>query len=255
MILLRRNIISYIITKLAGAGFSSSVFFIWMLFLSEFDMYKFSREISNGSVWTIFFGYGIGCSVIIDLFTWKMKSRKLSLIILLYVIAGYALFLIKGMNGITIFAGSIGALFSLLFYFGTYISNKKTVCKYLFAMVLPLGFLILKNYDFTEKVHWQELQTKSTYTASYEYFNGKHEIPIRAEEGQTITFSIYVTNGNGGGHGFHVIDERGKMVGMSEESGGKMKIHVHKAGIYRLVLTGDDLMGSMKVVWSIDEKE
>jgi hypothetical protein len=38
---------------------------------------------------------------------------------------------------------------------------------------------------------------------------------------------------------------------MMEE--GKMKMKAQNTGVYRIVLTGDDLKGSMKVVWSIDE--
>jgi hypothetical protein len=250
---LRSKIIPYVITKLSGAGLSLSVFYTFLLLLSGFDMYKFVEEISKWSYWIIFFGYGIVCSVVIDLLTSKITRITLTLKILLYVIAGYAFFIIQELNASTLFAGTVGAICALIFYFGTYASKKTTLFPYVFVIAVPLFFIILMNYDFTEKIQWTEVRSDSTYTASFDYFNGKHEIPIRATKGQTITISIDVTNTNGGGYGFHVLNEKDKLVGMIEESGGKMKINAQNTGVYRIVLTGDDLKGSFKVVWSIEE--
>lgn len=250
---LRSKIIPYLVIKLSGAGLSLAVFFTFMLMLSEFEMNEFVDIISNWQLWSIFFGYGIACSVCIDLITWKIERRKRTLRTLLYVFAGYAFFLVYGFNVSTFIAGTVGALCAILFYFGTVLCKEKPPLQSVFAFVFPLIFIILMNVDFTEKVKWTEVQSGSTFTASFDFFDGKHEIPIRATEGQTITLSIEVTNQNGGGYGFHVLDEKDQYVGMMEESEGKMKIHVQRTGIYRIVLTGDNLRGSFKVTWNIDE--
>jgi hypothetical protein len=241
----------YVLTKVSGAGFSLSAFFICMLLLTEFDLYKFVQVISKWMYWIIFFGYGIVCSVGIDLVTCKITRKKTILRILLYVFAGYAIFNIGEVNAYTFFAGTVGAICALLFYFGTYVSKKTPLFTFVFAFAFPILFLILMHVDFTEKVRWSEKQSDSTYTATFEYFNGKHEIPILASKGQTITITIDVTNANGGGHGFHVLNEEDQLVGMMDERGEKIIIHAEDTGIYRLVLTGDDLKGSFTVAWNM----
>jgi hypothetical protein len=248
---LRSKMIPYVVKKVAGAGFSLAVFFTWMLLMSEFDLYQFVQAISNRVYWFIFFGYGVVCSVGIDLVTWKLSRARLPLRILLYILAGYAIFNVGEVNAFTFIAGTVGALCALLFFLGTYVSGKSTRFAYTFAFAAPLFFLLLMHVDFTEKVRWTEEQRDSTYTARFEYFHGKHEIPIAAEKGQTITFAVDVTNANGGGHGFHVLNDQDQIVGMTEESGGKMKIKAENTGIYRIVFTGDGLKGSVTVTWSL----
>jgi hypothetical protein len=243
--------VHYVLTKLSGAGLSLSVFFTYILLLSKCDMYKFVEEISKPLFWIVFYGYGMVCSLLIDLLALSIRKVNATIKILLYIIAGYAFFIVKEVNAFTLIAGTIGALCALLFYFGTFASQKTCYVKYGFAIVLPLLFILLSTFDFTIKKQWTEMQSGSAYKASFEYFNGKHEIPVYAEKNQTIAFSIRVANMNGGGHGFHVLNDKDRLVGMHEDSSGFMNIHVAESGIYRIVVTGDDLKGSFEVTWNI----
>ncbi|WP_226666387.1 hypothetical protein [Metabacillus litoralis] len=243
----------YILTKLAGAGFSLSIIF-GLLFLTEVDLFKFVEVISNKTIWLIIFGYGLFCSGMIDLIVLKINKKKQLIKILLYIIAGFALFLIIGVNFILIIASVVGIACSLLFYYGTYLSSKSKKFKYLFAIIVPLFFMILLTIDFTEKKQWNEVKTSTSYSASFNFFNGKHEIPIMVSEGQCLVISRDFFNENGGGHGFHVLNEKGKFVGMTEIAEDRLKFTARNSAVYRMVVTGDDVKGRFKVTWKISEE-
>lgn len=240
-------------TKLAGAGFTLFLFFTYLFLSSEFDLYKFVESISSGYIWMIIYLYGVFCSSLIDVLEWKIPRINKRIKILLYAAAGYAFFMIFGINVFTLIAGTIGALCSLIFYFGTYLSKRSRNIKFCFAILVPIFFIILMKIDFTEKQKWSEIKSHSSYTATFEYFNGKHEIPIQINKGQTAEISIEYRNRNGGGHGYHVLDQKNKLVGMTEVDEGKMKFTALEKGVYRMVVTGDGLRGSFKVMWDIDE--
>lgn len=257
MILIQKQnlikVIPYLTTKIAGAGFLFFVISIYLLLTSEMDLYEFVEGISSWFLWIIIFGYGILCSLLIDLFVLKVSKTSHSVKVLLYIGAGYPLFITFGINVYVLIAGTVGALCSLVFYFGTYISFRFKSFKYVFSIVVPLSLIILMNVDFTEKEQWYEVKNDTSYTANFDHFNGKHEIPIRAKAGQIITVSHEFINTNGGGHGFHVRNEKNKLVGMTEISEEKMKLKIQDTGVYRIVITGDDVKGSFKVTWKIDE--
>ncbi|WP_045515850.1 hypothetical protein [Neobacillus niacini] len=257
MILIQKQnllkIISYLFTKLAGAGFTLFLFFTYLFLASGFDKYKFVESISSWNIWIIIFGYGVICSMMIDFLQWKIPRINNRIKVLLYIVAGYSFFLIMGINVFAFIAGTIGALCSLLFYFGTYLSDRSKGTKFAFAILVPLFFIILLNVDFTEKVKWNEVRDDSSYTASFEYFNGKHEIPIKVQANQTAIISIEFINQNGGGHGYHVLNEKDKLVGMTEVQEGTMKVNAEDTGVYRVVVKGDDIRGRFTVTWKIDK--
>lgn len=245
--------IPYLTTKLAGAGFLLFVISNYLLLGSGIDMYEFVEAISNWFLWIIVFGYGILCSLLIDLFVFKVPITSYLMKILLYIVAGYGVFIITMNIYIMLFAGTIGALCSLIFYIGTYISFRFKSFKYVFSIVVPLTIIILTGVDFTEKEQWVEVKRETSYTATFDHFNGKHEIPVLAKAGQTITLSHDFKTTNGGGHGFHVLNEKNKLVGMTEFSEGELKLKVQDAGVFRMVVTGDDVKGNFKVAWNISE--
>lgn len=150
-------------------------------------------------------------------------------------------------------AGTVGAASALIFYFGTYASRQSPFFKYMFAMGLPLLFLLLGNIDFTKKADWKEERTDSGYTASFSYFHGKHEVPVRVEEGRSMTFSVQFQRENRGGHGFHVLNEHNKRMSMEETGGGKLRLTAPETGVYRIVVTGDGLRGGFQVLWSVED--
>lgn len=245
--------IPYLTTKLAGAGFLLFVISSYLLLASGIDMYEFVEGISNWFLWIIVFGYGILCSLLIDLFVFKLPSTSHLVRILLCIVAGYGVFIITMNFYIMLFAGTIGALCSLIFYVGTYISFRFKSFKYVFSILVPLTIIILIGVDFTEKEQWVEVKSETSYTATFDYFNGKHEIPVLAKVGQTITLSHDFETTNGGGHGFHVLNEKNKLVAMTEVSEGESKVKVQDAGVYRMVVTGDDVEGNFKVTWNISK--
>ena len=117
--------IPYLTTKLSGAGFLLFVISIYLLLESGRDMYEFVEGISNWFLWIIIFGYGILCSLFIDLFVYKVPFASYLVKILLYIVAGYGIFFIISINVYFIFiAGTIGAICSLIFYVGTYLSFR-----------------------------------------------------------------------------------------------------------------------------------
>lgn len=247
-------IVNTLYTKLAGAGFTVFVFFTFSLLQNGFDMYDFSESISSRFIWMVIYLYGVICALVIDFLEWKIPRIKKGIKILLYVAFGYAFFLYNGFNVITLIAGTIGALCSLIFYFGTNLSDRSKRTKFTCAIMVPLFFIILLNIDFTEKKQWNEVREDSSFTATFKYFDGKHDIPITVEAGQTINISMEFDNRNGGGYGYHVRKQRGKLIGMTEVNEGVMKFTASDTGVYRVVVEGDDLQGRIKVNWKITDK-
>jgi len=244
--------IPHFIIKLAGAGFLMFVISSYVLLASGLDMYEFVEGIDNLLLWIIVFGYGIFCSFFIDLFVSRFSKTGYRMKISLYIVAGYAFFIISSINAYTLIAGTVGALCSLIFYFGTYIASCFNSLKYLFSIVIPITLIILISIDFTEKEQWVEVKNDNTYTATFEYFNGKHEIPIQAKAGQTIILSHEFNNTNGGGHGFHVKNEKNKLIGMTEVGEKELEFKVQVAGVYRVVVTGDNVKGNFNVIWKLN---
>jgi hypothetical protein len=244
-----KKAIPYLTTKIASAGFLMFVLSICFILLTGLDMYEFVEEISNWYIWAILYGYGILCSMFIDLILIKKTKMDSFIRIILYIVAGYAIFLINGMNAFTLIAGTVGALCSIIFYFGTLLSSGYKIIKPAFAVLVPLTLLLLTNVDFTEKEQWVEEKGDNTYSATFDHFNGKHEIPLNLKAGQTITIYHEFHNTNGGGHGFHILNERNHLVGVTEGIDNEVILEVEDAGIYRIVITGDDVKGGFNVAW------
>ena len=247
--------IPYLMIKFAGAGFLLAVNAMYLFVSSKLDLYDFVEDMSHPFFWIIIFGYGITCSLLIDFAMFKFPRAGYKLKLLLYIVAGFGFFIISWNMYLILFAGIIGALCALIFYGGTWISSRIPAFRYIFSIVMPLGILFLMNVDFTEKEQWVEDKNDTSYTATFTYFNGKHEIPIEAKAGQIVHLSYKFTSTNGGGHGFHVLNEHNRLVGMTRVSDNEVNWEVEDTGVYRAVVTGDDVSGKFKVNWSMGEKE
>jgi len=246
---------AYVLSKLSGAGFSLFVFFA-MFVLPKMDLYAYSEQFANTAYWKIFYGYGIACSVIIDLITIKLERLKVLSRILLHAIAGNLFFLGLEVSMSSFLIGMFGSFFALFFFWGTYaypIIRGRKLAPYLFSVIIPSILLLIAIIDFTTKSNWVEERTANTYTADFDYFHGKHEIPIQVSQGDVITLSIYVRNKNGGGHGFHIKDERGIHVGMDGDS-SSVKLYAQKSEIYDVTVTGDKLQGGFMLAWRIERR-
>lgn len=245
-------IITYLLRKLAGAGFSISVFFLLLLFVWRFDWFQWSEQIANWIFWALFFGYGIACSVLIDVLTYKLQGFRRFLIKgVLYAAAGFGLFMVKGLTAYSLFAGIIGAFAALSFYYGTFLAAQRRFNRYFCAFALPLIFLLLANIDFTQKTGWAETQTTSGITISFDYFHGKHEIPIELISGQNVAFTIKFA-AESGGYGFQVRDGKNQPVGLVENHGNYRFTAEHE-GEYKIIITGNRLSGGAEVAWTVGD--
>jgi len=63
-----------------------------------------------------------------------------------------------------------------------------------------------------------------------------------------------VRNKNGGGHGFHIKDERGNHVGMEPDGDSSVKLYAQKSEIYDVTVTGDKLQGGFTLAWRIERR-
>ncbi|WP_129080609.1 hypothetical protein [Anaerobacillus alkaliphilus] len=247
------KVLFYLLTKLAAAGFTITMMFVFTYFSNGLDMFRLLETISGVDLWFIVFGYGIGCSLLIDLIALKLHFRKFNVKIVLYVISGYAFFMISAINIFDVFAGTVGAVCALVFYFATHIAREYKWFLYVFALVIPIGFLLLTNIDFTQKKNWVEDRNDFTYTASFSYFNGIHEIPLYLEEGQRFTYESDIKNRAQGGYSFYVLDEKNDYVGFIENEDNHI-FEVQASGMYRIVVKGNKREnGGFKITWEIEE--
>lgn len=220
-------------------------------------------------LWVFAYGYGILASVLIDWLIKKYAVTKIKTKIGYYIIAGFGIFLIMGfiLNIISgdffnmeflayaILAGIVGAVCAVTFFLGTVVVNYSKIFTYIFAFLVLIGLCIIMSKDYTVKKNWESIPHENSYAASFTYFNGKYEIPIEAKKGQTIKIIQQFHAENGGGHGFHIKGENNRYVGMQEMDEDQLKFDVKKSGVYRAVVTGDDVSGSFYVQWNVTTKK
>ncbi|MFD2922247.1 hypothetical protein [Halobacillus naozhouensis] len=245
-----RQTIYYLYTKLIGAGFSLSIFALYALMLASFDMYDFVETASNPIFWLFFYGYGISCSILIDGLLRVVPSVK-RYRLLLYITAGCAIFFVlyKGSLEYVLIAGPLGSLAAVLFYVGVKLFAKRLKWAWLFALVIPTCVAISLTIDFTEKQHWTADRTKTSFQASFSYFDGMHEIPIHLEKGEKLLFNIESERGR---IGHSVENESGKKVPMKPR-GERMMVAAETKGTYYIVVTGNGVsLGRFKVEWEIN---
>lgn len=238
----------------AGACFALALFSVVYLAGSD-DWYEVSKGLSQMPLGYIFLGYGFICSVLIEALSGLMPKRRRFFRWLLYALAGYAFFGIGGFHPLAVLAGSIAALSALVCAAGVVLADKNRWFRYGVAILVPVLLLVLINTDFTEKRGWTENGTENGFAAHFDYFNGEHEIPLQLEEGQTVRFYFDFQSKNGGGHGHTILDEKGRYAGMRETGDGWYEVNVEKSGVYRVVVQGLELSGSIEVKWEITEKE
>lgn len=244
-----RKIVLYIMSKLAGAGFMFLLFAIW-IFLSEgSNLFELSETLQEGFFWSVVYAYGISASSLIDWIGYKTKVSNY-IKIFLYVVAGYLFFFIHGINAYTFIAGTVAALGALIFFFGSFISKKSLITGILLAIGVPVLLFFVAMNDFTTKRGWSEERGDNSYTASFDYFNGEHEIPIQLEAGEVVQITSYrFHNNNGGGHGFHVKDKADDYVGLDELENDVLQLTAAYDGVYYLVVTGNRVQGEFTVSW------
>ncbi len=241
---------AYLLEKLSASGFIWFVFCVVMLIGAGGDLYEFADSVRNAVLWAVFFGYAVISSMLIDLIYTISPIRGQKSKIILYIASGYLIFLLSGDLMFGLIAGTVGAAFALLFFAAAQFL-KKDFLKYLFGLAVPFIILAVSQMDFTEKQGWESKRTYSSYTATFDYFNGRHEIPIRLMKGETVLFSVEVKSENGGGYGYHVETENGEIEGVRLISDGKMSFVAEEMGKYQIVMEGHNLEGMIFVDWRL----
>ncbi|MHA6250396.1 hypothetical protein [Oceanobacillus sp. CAU 1775] len=256
------NPINYLLNKTAALGFLVFIMCSYALLATGFDLYEFVKTIANLKFWLYISGYALLVTILIDFVDYKWKKLTTTHIMLLHTLAGFvAFFPIVGLNPIAIIAGFVGALCAFIYALGSYFFKRKKKLAWLVLLVFPLLFGV-STIDFTEKEQWDAQVTDSSYSATFEYFNGKHEIPLNLEKGDKVKASVAITVKNAGGHGHHVRDEKNNLVPMqtledTRNDYEKRSTHTYefvaeKEGEHKIVVTGDDLRGKIEVEWEIE---
>ncbi|WP_285767422.1 hypothetical protein [Peribacillus sp. SI8-4] len=259
------NVMAYILKKLAGLGLLVLVMCIYIILGSGFDLYEFSEALSNTKVWGLICGYALVMTVLIDLIRYKWSEVTNHTGILLHCLAGFIVFFpFMGFNLFSLIAGSVGALCGFIYAFSCYFLVKKKHVVWIALLVFPL-LLSIRLFDFTIKERWTEEKTKSSFSAEFERFNGKNEIPLSLKKGDAVTSYISFDQMNEGGYGYHILDDGGKLVEMNEleDTHGEygvnetnvIQFHAENTGTYRVIITGHNLKGKIDVKWEIDECE
>ena len=160
-----------------------------------------------------------------------------------------------GFNFFAVIAGSVGAFFALIYALSCHLLERKKKFAWIFLLFFPL-FLLVRNIDFTIKEAWNEEKTTSSYFAEFERFNGKNEIPIPLNKGDVVTAYLSFHERNGGGYGFHILDDHGELVemenvGEEHDDTNAIQFEAIKEGTYFIVITGDELQGDIEVKWDI----
>jgi hypothetical protein len=257
-----KNLMDYILNKLAALGLLVFVMCLYIILATGFDLYEFSENILNIKIWGLICGYALMTTLLIDLVTFKWIEIKYHTRVLLHCLAGFLVFfLITGVNLFSVIAGSVGALCAFIYIFGSSLLKKRKQLVWIFLLVFPL-MLCIRLFDFTIKEGWTEEKTNSNFSAEFERFNGKNEIPIFLNKGEVVTFYISFEQLNGGGYGYHILDEKGEYVGVTEledtyeEYRGidtnTIQFNAEKAGVYMLIVTGDNLKGKIDIKWEIN---
>ena len=249
----------YILNKLAALGLLVFIMCVFTILSTRFDLYEFTESLSNITFWGWICVYALMTTMLIDLICYKWKRFTIKTSIVLHCILGFFIFIpLMGVNFYTMIAGSVGALCAFIYAFSYYFLVRKNRLAWTFLLVIPI-LLCIRPMDFTIKEGWTEEKTKSSFLAEFTRFNGKNEIPMILEKGDLVTTYISFKEKNGGGYGYHILDNNGELVGMTELDGAyedydtnAFQFKAKKSGIYRVVLTGDNLRGKIDVKWEID---
>ena len=236
----------YLSKKVSAACYMYVLAAFFLLMQTGFNLYQTIEGIREFPIILVLF-YAIFSSILIDFIV--RKRTRYGLKLLLYGIAGFAFFLPYGFNIFTIIAGIIGCFLAFIYYSGVIIATYSRPFTYLFAILLPIVLTITFTVDFTQKKSWSETYADDSYTASFGYFNGKQEIPVHLDKGQVLYITIHINNKNGGGYGWHFLDDNKSYAQVDIINDNQYILTAHQTGTYKIIVTGDRLKGSMHVSW------
>lgn len=246
---LKRNaIIDHIYNKFVGAGFSFSLFVIYFIMIESFNLYELSGALTSLWVWAAFYGYGILISFLIDGLgrVWPWAKRWT---FLLHIFAGFIVFVFLFDFWLALLvAGPVGAMAALLFYMGTKFVTKNKWTSFIFAILLPIVFVVVSMTDFTKKENWEAVKAETSYEAKFSYFNGEHKIPIQLAKGEVLSFHVDFRTNDGWGN--HLENKKGKYQPMTEQ-GDRLIFTAEEESEYYIVVNGNRASGEFIVDWEI----
>lgn len=121
-------------------------------------------------------------------------------------------------------------------------------------MLLPVLLAL-----YTEKREWQEQTSENSFFAQFAHFNGTHEIPITLARGETTSTTIHFSHENKGGYAYSILDENDQEVSYHIIDGNDQEINTahfyfnaEETGLYRVIVTGFDLQGTIEVNWEVE---
>ncbi|MGU3371782.1 hypothetical protein [Bacillus mycoides] len=255
------SILSYILTKLTAACLFSLLLAILTLSgnsgLTKYKLLTGLPELLFSLPALVLISYAILCSVCIDKV--KFKSYRTLKTLGLYILCGYIFFLpflFFQETGFLflLFAGSIGALFSVFFYLCSLITKKFIWIGYIIPSAIFIALIIINFIDVTQKEQWTEKRTQNSFEASFQHFSGEHKIPIELKRGDILEFTIESPSENPNGYMGDI-----KMASEFQEeenylaSAGPNTYHFAaiKTGTYYIIVSGDQLKGKLKIDWKI----
>ncbi|MCU6707984.1 hypothetical protein M6D81_04595 [Paenibacillus sp. J5C_2022] len=246
------RVIGYVASKLAAAGL---VFLGFLGMMAGFQLYEMSELARQLPLWKYIYGYAVLFSVVVDAMLYKCKAgpSKIALTVLLYILGGYVpfLFWFPGQWFLSLYAGVFGVACALAFLAVSHLFRVLRLYSAVAALLLLAGSIYISTTDFTVTEQWTETRTADSYQAEFAYFNGQKGIPVKLEKGQTLSYNIdwQITSG---GYGTY-LDAKGGTHTSTEQDGEAWLIsyRVDMPSTVRIVVTGDQAQGALKVEWEI----
>ncbi|WP_274652780.1 hypothetical protein [Paenibacillus humicola] len=245
----RVRITAYAASKLMAAGL---VFMGFLVIAADFDGYRMSELTRELPLWEYIYGYAVLFSASVDAALCKLKAgaSKIALIVLLYMLGGYVPFLIwfPGQWALSMIAGGCGAVCALVFLAVDRLFHFRWPYSAAAAILLFAGAVCVSTVDFTVTKQWKENRTAEGYHAEFGYFNGKKEIPVELEAGQTLSYRIDWQISSGG-YGTYLDAKDGTYTDAEQ---GSITYRVKKPSAVRIVVTGDHAQGALTIAWEIN---
>jgi len=246
---LRRSL-AYLSAKLAAAGI---VFLTLMLLLSRFDIVQLQETMFFMPFWTIFYGYAVVFSMLVDALALKLRRPYSGLVsVLLYVAGGYAPFFLFFSHEpmLIVIAGLYGLVCALCFYGIDASLRRRWPLGGILALVMlaALGWLAL--VDHTRVEGWTEQRSETAFTAQFDLLHGEFPVPIELRRGETLTYKIEFRIDRGG-YGYSLAGPKGQPIGMEQLADGRMQVTADRDMEVQVLISGRRASGAVTVSWEV----
>jgi hypothetical protein len=235
------------INRVAAAGMTFTLFLAVVLFLNNMNLYEFAQIVRNWMLWALFFGYAVASSLIIDRLFKNKKYGEWRIVI--YALAGSAVFFVFGVTIFAIYASVFGALTAIVYFFCLKIVPLSKLTRITFGFALPLFFLVFVQFDHTQKLGFAEQVTDGKSEISVVDFSGEHFIPLKLQQGDIVNVKIQFENVSGS-YGYR-LNYKNDYYPMDEVSDDVISFVAEQAGDYDIVVTGNRFGGKILVEWTV----